>query len=113
MSSYYILDSNRNVREATHEEWEAFFKSRARIVSQEKIGGHLVSTVFIGNYHKFETMIFHPEERDDGTVKECSDGIAYAMSNTWEEALRHHGEAAQTIQGIGNRAVKCETCGFV
>ncbi len=105
---YYILDSNRNVREATREEWESFFNSIERIVAQEKIGGHYVSTVFIGNYHKFETMIFHP----DGN-KDAADGIAHSMAGTWEEAILNHDEATQTIQGIGNRAVKCEICGFV
>ena len=45
----YILDENKNSIPATIEEWSAFrSKEENKIVKQDMIDNHLVSTVFIG-----------------------------------------------------------------
>lgn len=66
MMDKYILDGKRP-KKATLLEWSMFMDSPARILSQDRLDGILVSTVFLGIDHSFEygsdpvlfeTMIF-------------------------------------------------------
>jgi hypothetical protein len=104
---HYVLDENRRAIPASPEQWKKFWASANRIIKQDCIGDHLVSTVFVGTeYAIFETMIFHPR---NGIP--ASEGIEYARTTMWEAAEQAHRDAASLLEGIGGRAVPCETCG--
>jgi hypothetical protein len=108
--SKYILSKDRRVIPATEREWLDFWckRDRERIVRQDDIGRHYVSTVFIGDGNNlFETMIFHPSGD-----KDAEEGIEYGRSDSWEAAVKLHNEALLTLEGIGGRAVECERCGL-
>lgn len=93
---YYILDEKKNVVPTDDlNEWGIFFESSDRIVAQDTINDILVSTVFIGLDHGFnsqrpvvfETMIFGGEF-DQHQERYC----------TWNEALSGHIRCVEMIK---------------
>ncbi len=102
---YGKLNEDREVIEATREEWsESFSDPSKRVVQQDSIdGGWFVSTVFLGLNHAFsggqgiwfESMVFRP----DG---QTSDERRY---RTWNQAKRGHEEIlARLEKEIGKRS---------
>lgn len=87
---YYILQGKLAVPVKTLEEFGARFEHKNRFVAQTKIGGVVVSTVFLGIDHSFstapealpilfETMVFRGGKGDD--MERCG---------SWEEAEAQH-----------------------
>ncbi len=97
---HYILDENKNATPANFMDWANFFeKTENRIVNQEEIKEHQVSTVFLGLDHNwnpksnvpliFETMVFEPNSYSE---------IYCTRYSTWNEAEEGHKKAVQWVK---------------
>lgn len=102
MSDFYKLDDDRNPVPCSLEEYGDMCKEAgSRVVKQETVGAHKVSTVFLGIDHRFsgdsppivfETMIFGYDEGDKDQYQErCS---------TWREAEQMHATAVKHAEGL-------------
>lgn len=77
--------------------WAMWFEKADRVVKQERIGGALVSTVFLGLNHQwgrgppllFETMIFGGRYESGEYCDRCS---------TWEQAEAMHARAVNLVR---------------
>lgn len=96
MSDKYILDGH-SVVPADLMTWARWFETSDRHVANDIVGGHRVSTVFLGINHRFigdgpplvfETMIFGGPR--DGWQERCS---------TWDEAEAMHARAMALVRG--------------
>lgn len=67
---HWILDENGEPKEATLDEWSAWFETDKRQIARYERDGSFVSTIFLGLDHNFgdgppllwETMMFHQGE---------------------------------------------------
>lgn len=89
------LDSEKNVVSATVEEFGKMLEDPGRIVAQDTIGDHFVSTVFLGLNHGwgeremwFETMVFDA----------AGDSIDAQRYETWGEAELGHRKAKAELE---------------
>lgn len=98
----YMLIGQTAVPTSNLMEWAEWFESsgEARIVKQETIGKHWVSTVFLGLDHNFlmrgapilfETMVFRI------TRKGNKKAIYQDRCSTWLEAEKMHAEAVDKV----------------
>lgn len=63
-SWFAVLDEDGNPVGCDFDTWSDWFaRAGQRILQQDVIGGHLISTVFIGCKHWFETMVFDPADK--------------------------------------------------
>lgn len=97
MSGKYVLDGKTPVPVSDVIEWGTWFESADRHVSQTKIGGVTVSTVFLGLDHSFgsdppvlfETMVF------GGLLDE-----EMARYETWDQAVAGHDAMVERVKSI-------------
>ena len=102
---FYILDKDKNVIGTNDvNKWGEFFESAGRILAQDEIGDHLVSTVFIGIDHNFsdsgppivfETMVF---KRDKSNLGSLGKDVYQSRCATWAEAVAMHKEAVALVK---------------
>jgi hypothetical protein len=85
-SWYAVLDENGNPVECDMHTWSQWFAlTGQRIIKQDRVEGYFVSTVFIGCYHWFETMIFAPAPRG-----ELGESLWRKNCDTKANALANH-----------------------
>lgn len=101
LSIYYRLNEDNKAIPCSLLEWSDYIKSPvlSRIVKQEQILDHMVSTVFLGINHNFfddgksphifETMIFPKETLSD---------IYCERYSTWEQAEKGHQKAIEWLK---------------
>jgi hypothetical protein len=97
MLEFWTLDSENNTVPCDEQEWSKIINDPRRIVAQDYVNEELVSTVFLGLDHGFdservllfETMIFASGKDYDETQWRCS---------TWAEAIEQHAEALKLVK---------------
>lgn len=94
---FYILDEDKNIIPCEDsDKWEAFIKTKKKIIAQELIDNLFVSTVFLGLDHSyglyekilFETMVFD----------ENRESISCVRYSTYQEAEEGHKRAVEKIK---------------
>lgn len=96
MSDHYILDG-RETKKVDLMTWAKWLETADRHVAKEKVGVHLVSTVFLGLNHQygdgppllFETMVFKGNDGADLWCERCS---------TWDEAEAMHKRGCEYVR---------------
>jgi hypothetical protein len=97
MSEFYILDENKKVIPATREEWSNFRENlENKIVKQENVGEHCVSTVFIGLDHDF--LEDYPHIFEIRIFKGNVPTLYCDRHLTWEQAIAGHEKAVKIAQ---------------
>jgi hypothetical protein len=117
-----VLDESGNVIEAGLLEWAHWFELNRghRVIQQDTIEGHLVSTVFGGldlQYDPngpplwFETLVFDPAEYDPSRDRMCREEAGFQERySTLQEAIKGHALAVEWLKEriYANRSVTPE-----
>lgn len=106
MSTYYVLDENKNVvAESDLKKWSAFFEDfDNRRIDETITRGIRISTVFLGMDHNwgegdplvFETMAFAQMSGTDDLSEIC--GEFFNRYSTYADALEGHAKIVAEVE---------------
>lgn len=108
--TYYILNSNHTIKEASLMEWAEWYGESVRRVGLDETQFFSISTVFLGLDHRlfgegppivFETMVFEKESKIHeffGKLYKFREEMDVVRYSSWDDAFTGHQTMLRKIQ---------------